>query len=115
MFLYSKWRSIPLNTRHKIAAQFKIVKVGPTHVRDNYVESDGYKIEDVEHVLNVDAIQQFLGVDSTDLNILVDLLVSKVEGKEEPKDEETEVSIPGAEIVKETVEGKPKRKYTKKK
>lgn len=81
MFLYSHWRSIPLNTRIQIAEKFGIVKIGPTHVRDNYVESDGYRIEDVEKALNIDAIQEFLGVEQTDMVTLFELLVSKIEGR----------------------------------
>jgi hypothetical protein len=82
VFLYSHWRSIPLNTRIQIAEKFGIVKVGPTHVRDNYVESDGYRIEDVEKALNIDAIQEFLGVEQTDMVTLLELLVAKIEGRE---------------------------------
>ena len=81
MFLYSAWRSTSINTRVQIAEKFGIIKVGPTHVRDNYVESDGYKIEDVEKALNIDAIQEFLGVEQTDMVTLFELLVAKIENR----------------------------------
>jgi len=50
-------------------------------VRDNYVESDGYKIEDVERALNIDALQKYTGSESTDMQVLFDLMVAKAEGK----------------------------------
>ncbi len=81
MFLYSVWRATPLPTRIKIANAFGIAKVGPTHVRDNYIESDGYKIEDVERALNIDAIQKYIGLETTDMQVLWDAMVAKAEGK----------------------------------
>lgn len=80
MFLFSVWRSVPLPTRIKIATAFGIAKVGPTHVRDNYVESDGYKIEDVERALNVDALQKYTGLESTDMAVLFNAVVAIAEG-----------------------------------
>ena len=80
MFLYTSWRAIPLPTRIKLAAHFGIKKIGPTHVRDNYVESDGYKIEDVEAALNIDKLQAYLGTQETDMAKLLEWAILKVEG-----------------------------------
>ncbi len=104
MFLYSSWRNISLSTRIKIAGVFGIPKVGPTHVRDNYVESDGYKIEDVERALNVDALQKYLETDETDMATLMVWLVDKAEGRYEARlvqriviDEDAPLEIPVAD------------------
>ena len=45
MFLYSSWMSLPINTRHKIAREFGIIKRGSTEVVDNHVKSDVFVIE----------------------------------------------------------------------
>ena len=44
--------------------------------------ADGYKIEDVERALNIDAIQKFTGVEGTDMAMLFALLVAKIEGSD---------------------------------
>ncbi len=81
IFLYSHWRGLPLSTRNVIATAFGIAKVGPTHVANNVIESDGYKIDDVERALNVDKLQVYTGSDSTDMQVLFDLTVAKAEGR----------------------------------
>lgn len=78
--LYSAWRNISLPTRIKIADLFGIKKHGPTHVRDNMVESDGYLINEVEAALNVDKLQAYLGTDERDDATLIKMLVDKIEG-----------------------------------
>ncbi len=82
MFLYSHWLALPLPTRVAIATKFGIAKTGATHVADNRIISDGYNIGDVERALNIDAIQQYLGIENTDMETLFKLLVAKIEGKE---------------------------------
>lgn len=82
MFLYSAWLKLPLVTRQEVASKFGISKTGPTHVADNRVVSDGYKVEDVEGALNIDAIQKFTGSESTDMTELWDAMMAKIEGRE---------------------------------
>lgn len=83
MLLYSKWISLPIQTRIKIAADFGIIKKGSIHVVDNHIQNDGYLIKDVEDALNTKAIQKYTGNENqTDLSILWDCLVAKAEGKE---------------------------------
>lgn len=82
MFLYSHWCSLPLATRHKIAEKFNIIKKRPTHVVNDYVQEDGYIVKDIEEALNVDAIQKFLNSQETDMAILWDNLIAKIEGRE---------------------------------
>ncbi len=77
MFLYSKWMGLDLGIRQQIAAEFGIAKTAPTHVNDNKIISDGYKVEDVENALNIDALQQFLGSTETDMAVLWDLLIER--------------------------------------
>lgn len=82
MFLYSKWLSLPLQTRHAIARQFNIVKRGSTEVFNNEVKHDGYVISEVEGTLNIDALQKYLSVDETDMAKLFEWMVAKIEGKD---------------------------------
>lgn len=82
LFLYSRWTSLSLPTRIKIASQFNIQKKGPTEVFDNQIKSDGYLIKDVEEALNIDAIQAYIGTQETDMMTLWLWLIDKVEGRE---------------------------------
>ncbi len=82
MFLYSRWLQLPLPTRAAIASSFGIIKKGSTEVFENRVVSDGYVITEVEEALNIDAIQKYLGADDTDMVVLWDKMVCKVEGRE---------------------------------
>lgn len=52
MFSYGTWLRLPLSTRIRIANALGIAKTGSTHVQDNRIVSDGYKIEDVESAVN---------------------------------------------------------------
>lgn len=79
IFLYSKWLSVPIETRVKIAKQFNIPKTGATWVENNVIKSDGYEIKDIEEKLNVDALQKFLVTDETDMAKLFDMLISCIE------------------------------------
>lgn len=91
MFMYSHWRALPLSTRALIAARFGIAKTGPTHVVNNQIESDGYKVEAIEGALNIDAIQAFTDSKLTDVQALWDLMVAKIEGRT--------VEIPVVEMI----------------
>jgi hypothetical protein len=82
MFLYHLWLELPIQTRHKIAAQFNIPKKGATEVFDNQIKSDGYFIKDIEQLLNVDAIQKYTESNETDMMTLWLYLVAKAEGRE---------------------------------
>jgi len=81
MFLYSHWLKLPIVTRHHIARVFSIPKTGATEVSDNQVVKDGYKIEDIEGRLTVDALQIFLDTDETNMKYLWEDMVAKVEGR----------------------------------
>ena len=70
VFLYSKWRAIDLSKRIQIAQALGIKKVGPTHVRDNIVESDGYLIDDVENALTLENLQKYLDTTETNMDTL---------------------------------------------
>lgn len=92
--MYAKWFSLPLSIRSQIATKFGVAKTGPTHVQDNRVVSDGYKFEEVERALNVKAMKEFVGIDSTDdMATLMDLVVAKIEGREIPTPEMPAVAI----------------------
>jgi len=79
--MYSDWCQLSLVTRMKIANAFGIKKTGATHVSNNYVQSDGYAVKDIESVLNVKTLQEFLKSEETDARTLWNLMVDKVEGK----------------------------------
>lgn len=85
VFLFSRWQSLPLHVRVLIAKEFGVAKVGPTHVFDNRILSDGYRTEEVEAALNPDALRKFVGSDSDDLMELWDLMVAKVTGEPAPE------------------------------
>lgn len=106
-FLYSHWLKLPVSTRTIIATALSIAKTSPTHVQDNVVVNDGYKIQDVENALNLDALQKYLNSDETDFNILWDLLIAKTEGREV---EQAIEDNPNATVIEPP---KQKRKYTK--
>lgn len=113
MILYSSWRALSLPTRVVIATAFGIAKVGPTHVRDNYIESDGYKIEDVENALSVEAMQKYTNLTSNDHTMLWEHMVSKAEGREliQPADPS---KFEAMAIEKDVIVPKTKRVYKKK-
>jgi len=116
MFLYSRWQSLPISTRIKIANQFNIVKRGSTEVFDNQIKSDGYLVKEVEEMLNIDAIQSYLGVTETDMMTLWIWLVDKIEGRELTKvnldttefDKDVETAVAIANIPKKKG-GRPKK------
>lgn len=81
MFLYSKWRNIPIDTRTKIAHQFGIIKKKPTHVSDNRIIEDGYLVEDIESTLTVDKLQEYTTSQETDMILLWNMMIDKIEGK----------------------------------
>lgn len=79
IFFYSKWLALPINTRHRIAQQFNIPKTSPTHVVDNQIQNDGYKIQDIESGLNEVALMEFLETDVEDHATLWDMLILKID------------------------------------
>lgn len=88
---YSKWLSAPLYQRAKIAQEFGIAKVRPTHVSDNKVVDDGYDLHTVESSLSVEAMQSFLKTTETDANILLENLFNWADGKYEIEEEKEEI------------------------
>lgn len=82
MFLYSSWLSLPLSTRVKIADQFKIIKKGSTEVFNDTIKSDGYLIKDIETLIDVPTLQDYLNTEETDMGLLWEWMVDKVEGKQ---------------------------------
>lgn len=78
IFLYSHWRALPISTRNKIATVFGIAKTGSIHVSNNHVVDDGYQIENVERALNIDALQQYTGSESSDFDELWQLMMQKL-------------------------------------
>lgn len=83
MILYSSWLALSLTTRHKIADQFGIIKTGSTHVVDNQIKDDGFKIQDVENALNLIALQTFLETNETDMQKLFSEVVFRAENPDE--------------------------------
>lgn len=94
MFLFHKWLELNINTRHKIAAQFNIVKRGSTEVVDNIISNDGYKIKEIEEALNIDAIQTYLDTQEADMTKLWVMLINKIEGRSYVDDVQPPVQEP---------------------
>lgn len=86
MFSYAKWRTLPMHVRNDIAVQFGIPKSGTTHVDSNQIVSDGYKVEDIDAKLTPEAIQEYVGVINSDMEVVWDMMIDKVQGIE-PKEE----------------------------
>jgi hypothetical protein len=79
MFLYGNWLKLPLDTRAKIAAHYGFTKAGPTHVQDNRVVSDGYKIEDIERCLTLDAVKALTKSTSDDWEYQWTMFVERIQ------------------------------------
>lgn len=78
MISFSTWHALPLATRVLIANQFGISKVGPTHVFDNRIESDGYRFQDIERAISTEAMQAFTGSSTKDDLALFELTLQKI-------------------------------------
>ena len=96
---YSKWLSIPLYLRAKIAHEFGIAKVRSTHVSDNQVVDDGYNLHDIENTLTKERLETFLNTKSDDMNVLMDLLVDWADGRYQPTVEVVEPTLETPEPV----------------
>lgn len=103
MFSYAKWRTLPMHVRNDIAVQFGIPKSGTTHVDSNQIVSDGYKVEDIDAKLTPEAIQEYVGVENSDMEIVWDMMVDKIQGNEpveptvSPEEQVEEIAIPASE------------------
>lgn len=80
--MYSKWLSLSLDTRNKIADKFGIIRKGQIEVYSNTVKVDGYLVEDIEAALTIEAMRNFVGANSDVENrdILSDMVIRKIEG-----------------------------------
>ncbi len=105
MFMLSEWRKLSLSTRALLAKEFGFSKTGPTHVVDNRIESDGYKFEDIERALTVDAMQKYIGFPVNDTEMLWCYMVDKVEGRT-PVDPSS-VTNTGYAVIVEAVQTSP--------
>ena len=95
LFLYGRWLELPITTRVQIADRFGIIKRGSTEVFENRIVNDGYVITEIEGALNIDALQKYLAVEDTDMLILWDKMLARIEGREyEP---------PAPEVVPEPI------------
>lgn len=114
MLLYGNWLALEITTRIKLANEFGILKVGSTHVVNNAIQSDGYLIKDIESKLNLVSIQNYLGTRETDLSILWNMLVDKIEGRLSKPIEEVKppvIEVIPTPIVTEPVKPLPKDIY----
>lgn len=102
--LYGQWLRTGLSTRQAIAAQFGIAKVSATHVSNDVVVDDGYKVHDIETALHQAVLEDFLGAKGT-LEDLFTLLVDRIEGRNVVKRVSTEpIAATAKETVKELAE-----------
>lgn len=93
MFLYSKWLSLDLPTRMKVAEIFGIVKRGSTHVVNDRIQSDGYNVEEVEAALTPDVLRKYMMSNEKDPEVLWDAFIARISGTEDQGD------IPLAPVV----------------
>ena len=76
--------NLSLNTRVKIAEAFGIKRKTSIEVFANQIKSDGYDIKDVEKAVNLKALQDYLGTSETDLTILWQYLIDKIDNRAKP-------------------------------
>lgn len=114
---YTKWLALGLGTRVKLAQVFGIAKLRSTHVSDNHVMDDGYNIKDVENAMSVPSLQTYLNSAETDIIVLFQMAIDKVEGKTTPIIDEAIVTSAEVELEEEEepVVVKAKKKPVKKK
>lgn len=125
VFLYSKWCALPLPTRHQVARILDIPKIGPTHVQDNIVVADGYRLEDVEKALLPDSLAIVLGVEAEPEVLWTALIerattpVSEVKPiipeplKPEPTQEESNAKPEKVKVIHEPKADAPKKSPAK--
>lgn len=117
MYLYSSWLKTPLHIRHKIAAEFGIIKKGSIHVVNDQIQSDGYLVADIESTLTTNVLQEYLGIKEEDSVKLWGMFVDAFENPTvEPTAEETpetpakvEEKVEVVEEVKVTENAKAKK------
>lgn len=109
MFMYSSWMRLPLTTRALLATQFGFSKTGSTHVQDNVVVADGYRIGDIEAALNLAAIQKYVGSTDTDMMVLWQMMVDKIEGRAPvvTHDEPKPIELTTVSLEKKTEDAAP--------
>lgn len=78
---YSKWLALPLPLRMKLAQEFGIAKTGSTHVQGSEILSDGFKVQDVENTLSIEALQVFTELKSKDVDVLWAATLEKADPK----------------------------------
>lgn len=72
---------MPLVTRVAIAEKFNIKKKGATHVVNDFVQSDGYEVKDIDEAITLHSMQEFLGTEEEGLSELWEMMVAKIEGR----------------------------------
>lgn len=111
------WIRLPHAVKQSIAKQFFISRTGASHVVDGVVQSDGHTDKDLS-VLNVANMQAYLGSKDTDIFILWNSLIKKVQAelnppKEIPKEVkpnvEMNIKIDGEEVKLSGVSTKKKK------
>ncbi len=109
MILYGQWLQLPIQTRHKIASEFGIIKKGPTEVFNDTIKSDGYLIKDIESALTLDSLQKYFGVTETNLAVLWSFLIDRIEGRDiQILDINTPIKIIEPQIISKP-RGRPKK------
>lgn len=93
MILYSKWLALPLQTRHKIAEQFKIPRTGYTQVNSNVIVHDGFDVKDIENSLNLVDVQDYLNTEEENVDKLWEMLLNKIDGKEVEPEQAPELIV----------------------
>lgn len=91
------WVRLPHALKQKIVKQFNIPRTGASHVVDGVVQTDGHTDKDLS-VLNVPNMQEFLGSKETDIFILWNILIKKLQAELNPKKEEVKESKPNVEM-----------------
>ena len=92
---------MPINTRLKLAHVFAIPKLGPTHVSDNTIQSDGFLVNHIETNLTRENIQTYLKTNEPDMEKLWQMLIEEIEGRVKHRLEEKRIEVEVTKLLNE--------------
>lgn len=92
-FNYQDWVQLSIGLRQKIAFTFGVKKVGPTHVVNNEIQSDGYLMKDLSERLSLSALELHFNLIGMSYDDLWNRMLLEAEGKSLPEIEKEIIPI----------------------
>lgn len=81
MFPFQLWIDLPISTRIKIASMFGVKKHGSTHVAENRIVDDGYRVRELADALSLVSLQAHFNVSIMDYIVLWEALLNEATGQ----------------------------------